>query len=352
MRTVIFVSLLDPQYSRSGVYLGAASHGKLESYFKKAPVGYFKQIRFFRELAKSYDQISTTILIMSPSHYLVIIARLVTGFRVILDAGWSLTEASMNRKLKGWRRFQIIKNYIVDSLSMHLAHLTLLESDPQITYCRKQFLVPRNRFFTLFTGFNEIQYSNALPNVDETFLEQLSQLQPGNQVVLFRGRYTQEAGIELIIEVAKICIGTNIQFIIATNRYPIHLFRPANVIILEKFLSEKELIELYQRADCCLGQISKDSRLSRTIPHKAFEAGYFGKPYVTADNLGIREFLPGDFDALYLDKLDPHYIAGKLLEFLGDPEEMALLGTNIQSRYSVSARQAVLRKNLDSIILR
>jgi glycosyltransferase involved in cell wall biosynthesis len=212
--------------------------------------------------------------------------------------------------------------------------------------------VPRNRLFTLFTGFNEIQYSNLLTTVGETFLEQLNRLQPENQVVLFRGRYAQEAGIELIIEVAKICIGKNIQFIIATNKYPIHLPRPANVVILEKFLSEEEIVKLYQRAECCLGQISKARRLSRTIPHKAFEAGYFGKPYVTADNLGIREFLPGDFDALYLDKLDPSYIAGRLIEFLGDHERMALLGTNIQFRYAESAHQATLRKNLDLIILR
>ena len=117
-------------------------------------------------------------------------------------------------------------------------------------------------------------------------------------------------------------------------------------------MSEKELIQLYLKADCCLGQISSNSRLSRTIPHKAFEAGYFGKPYVTVDNAGIREFLPGEFDALYLDQLDPRYIARRLLELLGNHELMLLLATNIQSRYYLTASQSALRKTLDSIILK
>jgi hypothetical protein len=352
MKKVIFISLLDPQYSRSGVYLGATNHEGLESYFEKAPSGYTNQIQFFRNLAKSYENKDTTILIMSPSHYLVIIAKLVTGFRIILDAGWSLTEASLTRKLKGWRKFQILKNYFIDSLSMHFASITLLESDAQIRYCRKLFLIPRKRLLKLFTGFNEVQYAESLQIKDQDSAKLLIDLQPDSHMVLFRGKYNEEAGLELIIEVAKICQGNNIQFVIATNKYPKHLSHPSNMIIIEKYLSEIELVQLYRRANCCLGQISKNRRLSRTIPHKAFEAGFFAKPYITVDNSGIREFLPGDSDALYLGKLEPHFIAGELHELLGNHELMKLLSRNIHHRYSLTASQLTLRKALDNIILK
>jgi hypothetical protein len=46
---------------------------------------------------------------------------------------------------------------------------------------------------------------------------------------------------------------------------------------------------LYERANIALGQISLHPRLKYTIPHKAFEAGYFAKCYVTPRSKGILE---------------------------------------------------------------
>jgi hypothetical protein len=45
--------------------------------------------------------------------------------------------------------------------------------------------------------------------------------------------------------------------------------------------------------------VSENIRLNFTIPHKAFEAGYFGTPYLTRDAIGIREIFPLDSQAVF-----------------------------------------------------
>ena len=54
-------------------------------------------------------------------------------------------------------------------------------------------------------------------------------------------------------------------------------------------ISNDELKEIYSLADVALGQLSDHQRLKYTIPHKAFEAGYFSKCYLTTLTPGIKE---------------------------------------------------------------
>lgn len=80
---------------------------------------------------------------MSPSHSLVIYSTLIFWRRIIFDAGWSLTESTLMRTIgvKGFPR--ILKTYSLDFLAFHLAKDVILESQEQIDFISKYFLVPR-----------------------------------------------------------------------------------------------------------------------------------------------------------------------------------------------------------------
>jgi hypothetical protein len=50
-----------------------------------------------------------------------------------------------------------------------------------------------------------------------------------------------------------------------------------------------EMASIYGLSSIAIGQISSHPRLDYTIPHKAFEAGFFSKPYISVQTPGLDE---------------------------------------------------------------
>lgn len=92
-----------------------------------------------------------------------------------------------------------------------------------------------------------------------------------------------------------------------------------------------------------LGQLSNSKRLDRTIPHKAFESGYFGTPYLTLKRNGIMEFLSGKTEAIFVDSLNLTNISKIIEELHSDLNWQNELKMNIKNRYSNIASQAELK---------
>jgi glycosyltransferase involved in cell wall biosynthesis len=113
-------------------------------------------------------------------------------------------------------------------------------------------------------------------------------------------------------------------------------------------LSSSELADIYRKSDIVLGQLSKHRRLSYTIPHKAFEAGYFAKPYITTDSPGVREIY-GQESVILLENISGVSIANEIIK-LADPEKRSRLQSSIGKRYRDVASQEVLNLRFESFL--
>ena len=110
-------------------------------------------------------------------------------------------------------------------------------------------------------------------------------------------------------------IYVNIKIVIATNTPCYDAEIPNNVVIITKKLSENEIAALYRNSFLNIGQMSNSKRLNFTIPHKAFESGYFGKPYLAISRSAIRELYPYHNSITYIDNLEISEVARKV-EFI------------------------------------
>jgi hypothetical protein len=106
--------------------------------------------------------------------------------------------------------------------------------------------------------------------------------------------------------------------------------------------------EVYRKSDIALGQLSRHPRLNYTIPHKAFEAGFFAKPYITANTSGIRE-LYGPDSAIFINDVSGGSLASEIVKLSKLRDRLALT-TFIHSDYQQNASQAVLNEKFELII--
>jgi len=142
----------------------------------------------------------------------------------------------------------------------------------------------------------------------------------------------------------------DIQFIVSSNRIPKEIVFGKNTISISRRISTREMKYLYETATVCIGQISNKPRLKNTIPHKAFEAAFFGKPYLSSDTLGIREFFPENNQCYYLKEVSVACLEEAILDITGNAELQSDLSLNIAKRYKEVASQATLSLKFFEII--
>lgn len=283
----IYVSTLEPEYSRSGVFFAADPGEKI---FIKFSSRKLKQIQEIFKLRKLYKPNDTCIVLMSPNHLLAPLFRALTNFQIILDAGWPLSDST--RYVKNYRRrHRQLLNSIIDKTSFTVANKVILESKAQVFFVEEEYQVPKSKLFELFTGFNEVEFEAALnnPRIPSEYNHEIFLNQP---FVFFRGKYNSESGLDLIIEAARLT-QDEVLFVVVTNTTIPN--RPENVIVINRFVSKEELVWLYANSRLVLGQMSDSERLDKTLPHKLFEASFFSKCYVSPSSPALLELLDEDF---------------------------------------------------------
>lgn len=272
---------------------------------------------------------------------------LIPRTNVILDAGWSLTESAIARRSAKGRRISILRNYCIDFLAFHFARKVLLESQHQVNYVSKKFLVTRKKLFSLSTGFDETQLQSE-PNYHyqekwKSFKDQFDDF----KILTFRGKYNEESGLENLAEASHLLSKEKFFFIVVTEKLPLNLVFSTNTLIIDRFVEWSELKEILRISDFYVGQLSFNKRLTNTIPHKAFEAGYFGLPYITAQNSGVLEsYSPSE--AIYLQGHIPVDFAEKVCGL--ESTEIDMYRWAISHKYQEKLSQRVLAEQFLEIV--
>lgn len=343
--TIYFLSFVDRNYSRSSVLLNFESKNLDKKFisFKYETRQIVKQLFSIR---KVLDR-GSIIVVMSPSHKITILARLIVRCPIILDAGWPLTDGILSRGLKPRAIRNLILSFLLDFISFHSSSHILVESQPQLLRIRKHYFVSSKKMSVSFTGLNETAF---IPLVHQGRRDQTLSLQLWVQsfqlVVLFRGKINKESGIDTILGAAETLID-EMAFVILTGAETSLKELPSNCFVISN-VTESEMAQIYEISDIALGQLSNHPRLSYTIPHKAFEAGYFSKCYVTAASRGVQE-LYSEENSVYVPNVNVENLV-LVLKNLQSRELREKYGESINKRYRSISSQEILNQSFECLI--
>ena len=284
---LVYVSYLQPNYSRSSVHFEFLSKNNtfdFEVDFKKFPSGIFRKIWPLIQLYITYRKGKCVFVVMSPASSLVAYLRILGFRRIIFDGGWPLSDSAEIRESSILKKYYV---WLIDYISIHLSSIYICESNEQLDFVQNKFHVHKEKLRTIYTGFSD----SELEEKNEPGINLLNEL-GSKKYVLFRGKPNVEAGLSTIVEAAEL-LEEKISFVIASPGFKLEYPRK-NIILIDVFLSWYEISGLYRDAFAVIGQMSDLNRVSRTIPHKFYEAAYFGKAYVTAFSVPIRNLLGND----------------------------------------------------------
>lgn len=345
--TVGFFSFVGSNYSRSSTLLNFNSPG-IQKRYVHVPAKFLKSINWIFKNRTSFSNLDV-LVVMSPCHLLSPVLKIITKKRVILDAGWSLTDGTLSRGFKVRSLYKLPMVAFIDFISLHSANLVLVESILQRDRVKKFYGLPLKKIHVSYTGLDESQFKEDLnlPLTEGDLVSKLREyVNQNNLIVLFRGKVNKESGFMNICDAARI-LTTQATFIFILGDKDDLPNDLKNVIRLSN-VSPSEMQEIYAFAHVAIGQISDHPRLKYTIPHKAFEAGYFKKAYVTSGSRGIREIYKED-SALYLSKSDSNSLAEAIIT-LGNRNIRKTFEDQIWLQYQSSLSQAVINKHFDKLI--
>lgn len=340
-----FLSFIGPDYSRSSTLLNFKSN-KIEKKYFHVSSRLGKLTVDLLRLRKELNN-NSVIVIMSPAHKVTPLAKLICGKKVILDAGWPLTDGVISRGFRKSQLLKLLKSYILDFASFHTADLVLVESASQSDRIRLMYLLRKNKIEVSYTGLNETAFTpNRQVSIKVQNLKSHLKSNPTAINVLFRGKINNESGIDTILLSARE-LTKEANFIFLTGRDDKLKNLSPNCFQMSD-VSESEMAEIYDLADIALGQISSHPRLKYTIPHKAFEAGYFAIPYISADNSGIREFLDSE-DAVFISQPFAEGIV-EAISLLSNFAARKDFSRKIHEKYEQKASQFVINRDFEDVI--
>jgi glycosyltransferase involved in cell wall biosynthesis len=279
---------------------------------------------------------------MSPSHYLTPFIRIFLGKNTFLDAGWSLFEGSiLARRQIGFMGFNLVKTYSIDFIASIFAKRIFLESEAQVNFYCKLFLTRKSKCSVIYTGVDEDQFevNNEFPAPADIY---------GNgAIVMFRGKYTAEAGLEVLAQASKLLNDEKITWWIFSPGIPKNLGFGKNALVFSNFVDSKHnLAKMYTKASLTLGQLSDSPRLNRTIPHKAFESALLAKPYLSSRSKGILEVFSENKEIICFNPGDPIDLANKIRIFFELRREFEKIGICMHEKYIMNLSQLKLSLKL------
>jgi glycosyltransferase involved in cell wall biosynthesis len=330
-----FLTIGDSGYSRSWNYLEGLHKLGVNAGFTQ--IDSKKLIRVFWAIRKKTSK-NDVFVIMSPSHYLVPFARVFLGKNIYLDAGWSLLEGSIiSRRQVGFMGMNVLKAYFIDFTASLFAKRVVLESNAQKAFYCKIFLVRKKKCSVIYSGVDEEQFKLNLE------FQTPIDLFKNSKIVLFRGKYTAEAGLEVLARASKLLSKEEITFWIYSPGISRNLEFSTNTIVIDKFVESKQnLAKIYSEASLTLGQLSNHSRLSRTIPHKAYESAFLSKPYLSARTKGILELFTEDQNIFCFNAGDANDLVRKIRMFFANLSSYERIGIKMREKYDLELSQCKL----------
>ena len=251
--------------------------------------------------------------VCSPCLTISIWLKLFGSKRIFLDAGWPLTDNTYKSKNKILHLFKSLRIRLIEWIAFKSSHLIFLESEAQANRVSLDFKLDPKKIVVGYTGLNEKEFHVESIKPHELIGISLKMTEP---IILFRGKINEESGIEKIQNLIS-----NLEeatFIICSSNLPRNFPNYDNLIKIERNVSFAEMKYLYQLSDVALGQLGSSERLNRTIPHKAFESAYFGKPYLGFNHKALNELFTEKQSSLLFTRLEEFQI---LLENYKQNEE-------------------------------
>jgi len=316
---ICYFGIYDPNFGRNKVYIsGLKENGHEIIECRDISPGILKFWRLWRKHRKMvYD----VMIVGYPGHIVVPFAKLISKGPVIFDALATLYEGEVLSRGRYRRNpLMLLWIHVTDYLAVKSADLILVETNAQKDFFIKRFSLKQNKIVRVFTGADEKVYFR-----DQSVLKQ------PQFTVVFRGKFLPEAGVEYILEAAKILETQNVKFLIIGNGFlekKIKAKIDELKLLISQYLPSNELREKMLRCHVSLGQFGKHERLERTIPHKAFEALSLGLPYITGRAQGISELLTSGKDCLMVNCADGDDLADKILILKNNQELLENISGN------------------------
>ncbi len=256
--------------------------------------------------------------------FLVPLVRFMSLRKIIFNAVSSQYEANIISRGtdRPWSLIAL-KWWLVDFISFHFSSKIILESNAQINFIHKYFLVSKNKLILSWMGVDE-----------EIFFRDSNIEKKQKFTVLFRGRFLPESGILTVIEAAKKLEDRDVKFLIVGHGFMyrevnalMEKLKPKNIEMMAEKLPEKELREHMLACHISLGQLAKHPRLLRTLPAKLFESLALGLPYLTGRNAGALELLKENENCIVVEGGNPDDLAEKILYLRDNPDVRERIGT-------------------------
>ncbi len=312
---ICYFGIYDPEFSRNKIYIdGLRKNGVEVVECNDRSQGITKFWNLYKkhsELKNKYD----VMIVGYPSQIVVLLAKLISSKKVILDALCSLYEGEViSRGVSKWS-YDACKTWIIDYVAYRAADLVFVETRAQIDFFVRHFYIERGKCVRIFTGVrDDVFYID--PHIKKKLVF----------TVLFRGQFLPEAGIDVILSAAQRLQSEHIHFLFLGKDFSkvkvserVQELGLHNVSVNNTFLSEDDKRVQMLSCHISLGQFARHSRLKRTIPHKAFETVALGLPYVTGRAGGILELLTDRENCLMVNLGDAKDLAEKILELKNDP---------------------------------
>lgn len=274
---------------------------------KQGVAKYFDLISKHWKIRNQYD----LIIVGFPGQQSMILAKLLTGKKIIFDAFTSLYDSLVfDRKIVRSKSLKAAYYWLLDWLSCCLADKILLDTNEQIKYFVKTFKINKEKFIRIFVGSDD-EYMKPEQGIrDRDYF-----------LVHFHGSFIPLQGVECIIKAAKVLENKNIKFrIIGTKiKEKYKNIKLKNIQFLDDVPYER-LGKFLSEADAALGIFGNTDKAKRVIPNKAYEALAAKSAIITSDTAAIRELLADKENVLLCKIADSQDLAKKILELKNNNE--------------------------------
>ncbi len=343
IKKIIYLSQTRLDYSLNSTCIKGLNKNGVELvglYVKdKGIQGFIQALTFYRRNSNNTD----AVIVGYDSSVLLVFLRLFCRKQIVYNAVLSVYERMViSRGLASKFSVKAIYYWLIDFVAVHFANLVMVESRHQADYFKKIFKISPRKVYRNWIGVDEDNffYDPAVPKFNVF-------------TVLFRGALMPEAGAEYAIKAAKILEGENIKFImigggllLEKTQQLINELKPRNLEHITYFVPYDKLRVIMQRCHLSLGQFSNHERLTRTIPHKAYESLAMRLPYLTVSNRGILELLTPDKTCLTCNPADAKSLAEKILWAKNNYLLVEEIAENGYKLYQGKLKSVILAKNL------
>ncbi len=340
---IFYISYTRPEYPLNFVRIrGLRENGVevVDAHIKDRGIrGLLQAAIFYRRNAKSTD----AVMIGYDSPALVILLWLVCRKQLIYNAVLPVYERVItSRKLAGQYSVKGAYYWVLDFLAGHLASVILLESNHQIAYFCRLFLTSPKKCFRAWIGVD-----------DQKFIYNPTQAKFERFTAIFRGQFLPEAGVEYVVQAAKILEGSEVDIILVGGGHGfegvlklIDQLKPKNLVSRFEYVSDAEMVELMQKSHVSLGQLADHPRLERTLPHKCFESLALGLAYLTGRNAGVLELLKDGETCITCNPADADDLAKKILWAKNNYTQVEKIAENGHQLYQGTLTPRLLAKNI------